>query len=245
MIYDILTVMWKEWREFRDQLFRFKRGGLSALLVLLFLGVITPLQMGPEWLTSQLMLLYWPVLASSMVSTLIADAIAGERERHTLETLLASRLPDGAILGGKVLAAVMYGVLFAVVNLAVGLLVVNIQQFRSGLRFFPFIHFVQMLAMTTLASAFIAGIGVFISLRAATVRQAQQTFGIFMIVLFMAPVLAIQAISNETKFRLAAWVTEVGVASIIWRVLAGLLVLSLVANVLALGRFKRGKLALD
>ena len=37
---------------------------------------------------------------------MIADGIPGERERHTLETLLASRLSDRSILLGKVMAAV-------------------------------------------------------------------------------------------------------------------------------------------
>ena len=41
-----------------------------------------------------------------MVSSLVADSFAGERERHTLETLLASRLPDRAILAGKLLVPV-------------------------------------------------------------------------------------------------------------------------------------------
>ena len=53
---DILTVAWKEWLEFRDQLLRLRRGGLSALIVVLMLGIVTPLQMGSLWLTSPLML---------------------------------------------------------------------------------------------------------------------------------------------------------------------------------------------
>ena len=107
MIQDVLTVARKEWLEIIDQLLRFKRGGWSILLVVLFLGVISPLQMGTTWLSSPLMFFYWPLLTSSMTSTLIADSIAGERERHTLETLLASRLPDAAIISGKILAAVL------------------------------------------------------------------------------------------------------------------------------------------
>src|SRR5438105_13515657 len=109
---DIRTVIWREWREFREQLLSLKRGGLSALVLALILGIVTPAQMGPEWLGSSLMLAYWPFVASSMVSSLIADSVAGERERHTLETLLASRLPDHAILAGKVIAALLYGLGF-------------------------------------------------------------------------------------------------------------------------------------
>ena len=52
MIQDVLTVARKEWLEIIDQLLRFKRGGWSILLVVLFLGVISPLQMGTTWLSS-------------------------------------------------------------------------------------------------------------------------------------------------------------------------------------------------
>jgi hypothetical protein len=75
MMADILTVAWKEWLEFRDQLLRLKRGGLSALIVVILLGIITPLQMGPLWNKSPLMLAYWPLLSSGMVSTLIAGRL--------------------------------------------------------------------------------------------------------------------------------------------------------------------------
>ena len=169
---DILTVAWKEWLEFRDQLWRIRRGGLSALIVILMLGIVTPLQMGPLWLESPLMLAYWPLLASGMVSTLIADAFAGERERHTLETLLASRLSDTSILLGKVLAAILYGLLFTFANIIVGVVTLSIKHFGQGILAPPAIHVAYMLLLVTLACSTLAGIGVFISLKAATVRQA-------------------------------------------------------------------------
>jgi ABC-2 type transport system permease protein len=192
MASDIFTVAWKEWLEVRDQLLRLKRGGLSALIVLLMLGIFTPLQMGPLWLTSPLMLAYWPLLSSGMVSTLIADAFAGERERHTLETLLASRLSDTSILFGKVLAAIAYGLVFTFANIIVGVITLTIKHFGEGLQAPPPSHVAYMLLLVTLSCSTLAGIGVFISLRAATVRQAQQTLGIIMMVLFIGPVLFIQ-----------------------------------------------------
>ena len=76
MIHDVWTVARKEWLEIIDQLLRFKRGGWSVLLIVGFLGVVSPLQMGESWLSSPLMFFYWPLLTSSMTSTLIADAIA-------------------------------------------------------------------------------------------------------------------------------------------------------------------------
>ncbi|HEY5546344.1 MAG TPA: ABC transporter permease subunit [Gemmatimonadaceae bacterium] len=242
---DILTVAWKEWLEFRDQLLRLKRGGLSALIVLLMLGIITPLQMGPLWLTSPLMLAYWPLLSSGMVSTLIADAFAGERERHTLETLLASRLSDTSILLGKVLAAIVYGIVFTSANIVVGVITLTITHVGEGIQAPSPTHVGYMLVLVTLACSTLAGIGVFISLRAATVRQAQQTLGIIMMVMFIGPVLFIQFLDSEARMSLAARLTTLGTGRLVGWASALLLAASVILIVMAMTRFKRGKLTLD
>ena len=69
MIHDIWTVVWKEWQEFRDQLLSLRRGGLSALILALILGVVAPVQLGAEWVESRLIIGYWPFLAATMVSS--------------------------------------------------------------------------------------------------------------------------------------------------------------------------------
>jgi ABC-2 type transport system permease protein len=240
---DVLTMIWKEWREFRDQLLSLRRGGLSALILIGVLGVVTPAQMGPEWVRSPFMVAYWPFVAASMVSSLIADSVAGERERHTLETLLASRLSDGAILAGKLIAAVLYGVGFALANLLIGLVAVNVVHRDAGLSLFAPSYFASIVLLTTLTAAFVAGVGVFISLRAATVKQAQQTFGIAMVVLILGPVLAFEALP-EMRLRLIQLLSTgpAGVVGTISSVLAGL---TLVVLIGARARFRRGKLGLD
>lgn len=245
MIRDILTVAWKEWLEFRDQLLRLRRGGLSALIVVLMLGIFTPIQMGPLWLTSPLMLAYWPLLSSGMVSTLIADAFAGERERHTLETLLSTRLSDTAILLGKVLAAIMYGLLFTVANIIVGIVVLSIAHAGEGVQTPPATHLGFMLLLVTLACSTLAGVGVFISLKAATVRQAQQTLGIVMMVLFIGPVLFFQFLDAEARLSLAGKLTTMGTGRMVAWASTVLIVASVILITLALLRFKRGKLTLD
>ena len=152
MIHDVWTVVWKEWQEFRDQLLSLRRGGLSALILALILGVVAPVQLGAEWVESRLIIGYWPFLAATMVSSLIADSVAGERERHTLETLLASRLSDSAILIGKIIAAVLYGVGFAVANLVIGLIAVNVAHGENGLIVFAPQRFIVTVVLTILAS---------------------------------------------------------------------------------------------
>jgi len=245
VIRDVYTVVWKEWREFRDQLLSLRRGGLSALILALILGVVAPVQLGPEWVHSKIIVAYWPFLAATMVSSLIADSVAGERERHTLETLLASRLPDSSILIGKIIAAVLYGLGFAVANLVIGLAAVNIAHSGSGPILFTAQRLTATLALTTLASLLMAGIGVFISLRASTVKQAQQTFGIAIIVLTMGPLLAFNALPPAMGKRVATRVAALGETRVEVYAVAGLTLLSVIVIAGALVRFRRGKLVLD
>ena len=242
---DIWTVVWKEWREFRDQLLSLRRGGLSALILALILGVVAPVQLGAEWVQSKIIVAYWPFLAATMVSSLIADSVAGERERHTLETLLASRLSDSSILIGKIVAAVLYGLGFAVANLVIGVIAVNIAHRENGLILFSAQRLTVTIILTILASLFMAGIGVFISLRASTVKQAQQAFGIAIIVITMGPLLLYNALDPMTRTEFTLRIAALGETTIEAYAVIGLAVASLIVIVAALARFRRGKLVLD
>ena len=245
MIRDVYTMVWKEWREFRDQLLSLRRGGLSAIILALILGVVAPVQLGPEWVQSKIIVAYWPFLSATMVSSLIADSVAGERERHTLETLLASRLPDASIVIGKIVAAVFYGVGFAVANLVIGLVAVNVAHSDSAPILFTAQRLAATIVLTVLASLLMAGIGVFISLRASTVKQAQQAFGIAIIVLTMGPLLIYNALSFETRVRVATRLATLGETKIELYAVVGLTLLSVTVIAGALARFRRGKLVLD
>lgn len=108
MIADILTMMWKEWRELVFHPASLRSTLATAVVLIVLLGVVFPLRIGPAWVNSPLYLAYWGWVPSVLVSTLIADSFAGERERHTLDTLLASRLGDLAVLLGKIAASVAY-----------------------------------------------------------------------------------------------------------------------------------------
>src|SRR4030095_12644336 len=92
-MHDIWTVVWKEWKEFRDQLLSLRRGGLSAIILALILGVVAPVQLGVEWVESRLIVGYWPFLAATMVSSLIADSVAGGGGRPTPGTIFGEPAP--------------------------------------------------------------------------------------------------------------------------------------------------------
>src|SRR5436309_9767960 len=100
---DIATVFWKEWKEI--VLERASGGsGLRPLVMVGLVGIVVPLRVGAERYLGPQSLVGLIVIALAAVLAVVPDAFAGERERHTLETLLASRLTDRAILFGKLAA---------------------------------------------------------------------------------------------------------------------------------------------
>src|SRR5512132_1443363 len=123
---DILTVMWKELHELFLQRGA-RRGTLTSVgIFLVMFGILMPLQLGRDWVDTPASLAYWGFLPFMMVNNVIADSFAGERERHTLETLLASRLSDLSILLGKVCTAILYGWGTSLIGMLLGLITVNL-----------------------------------------------------------------------------------------------------------------------
>lgn len=125
----------------------------------------------------------------------IADAFAGERERHTLETLLASPATDRAILLGKMgaqytlvlahvaLVAVAAGITSAVLLGPAGLLVTVAGLVGGSVAGF-------------LTASFIVGLGTLLSLRAPTVKKAQEWISYTVLPVFFIPGLLPTLIRN-------------------------------------------------
>ncbi|MCX6551198.1 MAG: ABC transporter permease, partial [Acidobacteria bacterium] len=179
---DILTVAWKEWRELIWLGGTLRGGRIGLLIVLGMFGIFLPYQSGAEWVTSAAPMLYWGWLPLMLVSGAVSDAFAGERERHTLETLLASRLPDRAIVLGKVLAAVTYGWGIVMAMLVLSLVTINLAVSGKGLLLPPWRFAVGAPLVALLGSGLAATAGVLVSLRAATARQASQTLSVAILV---------------------------------------------------------------
>jgi ABC-2 type transport system permease protein len=190
---DILTMVWKE---SKDVLFQ---GGwkslLRPLIMVGIMGIYLPLQFGSRWLDLTplgMVLLLW--IPFFVIISFIGDVIAGERERHTLETLLASRMPDRAILLGKVVAIVLYAWGMGVISLLLGLVLVDLFRTQGNWMFYPLDLFVDALVLILLASVLAASAGVLVSLRVATVRQAQQILSVGTIVFVFGSVFVLRAV---------------------------------------------------
>jgi ABC-2 type transport system permease protein len=193
MISDLTTIVWKEFKEIFVQRPNLRGGWLGLLIFLIVFGVLLPLQSGPTWLESPGSLFIWSWVPFLMVNSIVADSFAGEKERHTLETLLASRLPDRVILFGKITAAMVYGWGITLLGVLLALVTINLAHGEGQLLFFPANIGIAIVGLSFLVALLAAGLGVLISLRANTVRQAQQTlsvtFLIFFIPLFIFPIL--------------------------------------------------------
>ena len=245
MIGDVLTVAWKEWRELL-QLGGSLRGGRFSLVILVgVFGVFLPFQAGADWVESPATVFYWGWVPLMLVGSAVADSFAGERERHTLETLLASRLPDAAILLGKIAAAVSYGWGLVLVMLVLSLVTVNLTARTGPWLLFPWRFAVGAPLLALLGAGLAATAGVLVSLRAQTVRQAAQTLNVGVLLLVFIPVLGMQALPDAWQAQVVAWAMAVGIDGMLW-VSAGLLAL-LDAALLAAGfsRFRRSRLVLD
>ena len=190
---DILTMVWKESKDV------FFQGGwrslIRPLIVVGIMGIYLPLQLGPQWVDltpiGMLLLLWIPFF---VIISFIGDVIAGERERHTLETLLASRMPDRAILLGKVVTTVLYAWGMGVLSLLLGLVLVDLFRTQGNWMFYPLDRFVDALVLILLASVLAASAGVLVSLKVATVRQAQQILSVGTIVFVFGIIFVLQAV---------------------------------------------------
>src|SRR5512132_2161163 len=244
MIGDAWTMAWKEWKELLAPQGRFRGGAMNLLLLLGIFGIAMPWQFGRAWVESPMMLLYWGWVPLLLLSNVVVDAFAGERERHTLETLLATRLPDRAILFGKIGAAVAYALAIAAASLLLGVVTVNVIVRPERLLLYPPATLAGALVMNLLGAALIAGLGVLVSLRSASVRQAGQLMGIAVLLVGFAPVVGVRALSAYWRSHgHPVTAADTALAGLVGLALFILLDVSLIGA--AVVRFRRSRLLLD
>ena len=239
---DLRTVLWKEWRSLmggraRRQLLMI--GGVLAVMALIF-----PIEDGRGWVSDPVgMGILGIVLPMLVVSVIVPDAIAGERERHTLATLLASRLPDRAILSGKLGFAVVTGWLTGIVMLGVSLIAANLSAAAPApLLYEPGVLF-AVLALGFLIAILAGGIGFFVSLRASTAQEAQQLAGVGMMTpLMLASVLLMAVMGNDDLREMLAGIASLDPRLVVVAVMAAIAIIDGMLLVAADRRFRRGRL---
>jgi ABC-2 type transport system permease protein len=154
------------------------------------LGVILPIQFREEWLDmgwSLAIALFTPLI---LIAPSICESFAGERERHTLETLLSSRLPDWSILMGKMIVPFTYGWGITFLLLLMSLGIVNIFMWNGNFQFYQTNIFLADFTFSVLFSGLIVNLGTLSSLRSMTIQSAQQ----MLMIMFVIPFIGIQAV---------------------------------------------------
>jgi len=179
VIADMRTVIWKEWRSLIHG--QSRRQLIVMVAMLAFWAVWLPVQTGADWMTDGVISILISVLLPALVvAVTVPPAFAGERERKTLATLLATRLPDEAILFGKLVVPVVVGCLAMVAVLLVGLVAANAASWEGTPRFYDPVVIIPDLVIGFLVAIMSGAVGVAISLRARRVQDAQQTISMML-----------------------------------------------------------------
>ena len=244
MTADVGTIVWKEWKELFAG--RGRRSTLlTTILPLAFVAIVLPVQFGPAWVSSGVMLATWAWLPLFLTVSVIADSFAGERERHTLETLLASRLSDRDILFGKIAAAVMYAWGLTLMMLVVALVTVNVVHGNGTLLLYSPAFAFAGVGVSLLAAVLAAGAGVLVSLRSPTARQAQQTVSVGVMLLLFVPLFGFQLLPDAWRAAVARTFAETDPTALVLAIAAALLLIDGALVAVASARFRRARLIVD
>lgn len=171
------TIIQKEWAEFRSAFFsrlNLYGGYLSVIVFMVICCVYVPFQQAEAWKDSPtLPFLLTVVVPFCVVGTMAPSAFVQERQRQTLEPLLASPASDASIFLGKALVPALIG-WFSTLNCALAtLILLNRNILHSGLILYPLPYAFTLIGFSLLISCLISVIGAAASLRAYTYIQAQ------------------------------------------------------------------------
>jgi ABC-2 type transport system permease protein len=230
---DTWTVARKELAElFGERLSR--RGAMvQAVVLTVGLGVLVPREMAPMWLSgSPEAILLFLLLPSIIAGGIGADAFAGERERRTLETLLATPLSDVAVVAGKAIAAITAALAVSVASLAAAVITVNVTAHPLSL-FVPAPQIWAGALLGALASSCAStAVALALSLRTPVARSVQQMVSL----LFVLPAVLGTLLSRRLGFEFT-WPHVFELEAVV--IVAGLAGLAAAA-----GRFHRDRLFL-
>jgi len=114
-----------------------------------------------------------PIMASSVMA---ASSFVGEKEKHTLETLLYSPLSLKQLFQSKILAGFSVGMMVSFISFAAMMIVLEIEMlFLTGAGIMPDISWLIVMLLIAPAISLVAiGITVRGSAKAQTIEEAQQ-----------------------------------------------------------------------
>jgi ABC-type transport system involved in multi-copper enzyme maturation permease subunit len=197
-------------------------------IVFLLCGIVIPVASGASWdKAGQLTMLYcgFPGAVAAMVA---ADAFSGERERRTLETLLATPLRASSIFLGKIASAATFAVTVSWASVLTAIVAANTKSGMASL-LLPRPEELFWVAGVSLAfSLLTASLAAGISLHLTVARSAQQVASMLSVAL---------AIGGSALFgdQVIGWTTALMVQAALFGAAA-------VAALLIMSTFRRERL---
>jgi ABC-2 type transport system permease protein len=199
MMNDVATVIWKEWKELVARSSQARSESFKTVGV--FVVIIGIIVWRASFLANNLASLAFPsIVLVQLLAALMSDSFAGERERHTLETLLASRLSDLAILIGKILAGVLLA--WGLIVVVLGLVILAAYVHNNGPIALSMADLGAILVIYLFICMAMSCGAVLVSLRARTVRQAMQTLMWSFMILFFGLIFGISRLPAEWRLTL-------------------------------------------
>lgn len=231
------AVIWKEWREslrfYRDRL------TICTLLFILVAFVVGGVIETGRWKGSAEVIANFSVLSMLLVALGITDSIAGEKERKTLESLLSTPVKLWEVAGGKILAASLIACgVTTMVHLV--LLVIVLARSGAGLPLLvPLGDIGAAILLGFLSALFIANWGSVLSIRAATVRQAQFYLGGSLMVVLAFLMYGHYFLPRDAFAQAAAWLDRLAGIQLFLAAASLLAVLNLSTFLWALHQYRR------
>lgn len=236
---DLATMLWKEFSEFLGNRRSLR---VFAIAVGVF-GLLPTLgatrHMAPP-VRDLVLPMYVLIACAIVVAQTAPDLVLRERNGHTLEYLLASRLSDGAIFGGKVIAAGVMGVVAAWLTVVLQLVSLNLRGGGGvgggGAGGWAWLYLATaqgrllVLLGPVLLAAYLATVGTFVALRVGDQRAA------YMVTMLCVGVLVVPFLLEWiTPHLTLGWMTGAALAFVL---------LDLVLVAVGIALFRRERLVL-
>lgn len=245
MLNDIVTIIQKDLKEILSARGNRKSSLIYLGIVVALIGIFMPLQSGPLWLTEPILSLVWSWFPVFLMISLVTDSIAGERERNTLETLLASRLSDRSILLGKIAGAVIYGWSISVIGNLLAVVTINVRFSTGSFQFYPLSLFLVLLLLPLVVGILMSSLGVLVSLNAPTARAAYQKLSLVMLGLWFLPMIFMNVAPESIQIQVNRFLNSINIIQFAGFAIGLLLLVNIVLIRIAMQKFQRTRLILD
>lgn len=170
---DAAIVSRKEMLELIEDRRAFRSALGQTAILIIFLGIYLPSSDTAMWNNPTGIAVIFFLFPALLTATVAADAFAGESERGTLETLLATPISDASLFFGKAGWAVFYAFAVSVLALATGLVTTQI-RFGSIERYVPWTAVAVAVGDALVAAVFTAAVAILVSTRYPVARAAEQ-----------------------------------------------------------------------